>query len=169
VAAPVFAVYASLVRARLPSPHRDVFFFGAVAFVAETTVQSWLWAGATWHANGLTPATARTLLDLASFWGPTLTSTTVTMLAPIAVWALAREAVVPRWVALLAGVAAAEQVAETVTVFGRSGFIAPGGPMNTYLGAGLVAGALLALGVALALPRRVGDSPRHDAAVLDSA
>jgi hypothetical protein len=32
----------------------------------------------------------------------------------------------------------------------RHGFIAPGGPMNIYLGAGLVALALLSLGIALA-------------------
>ena len=37
-----------------------------------------------------------------------------------------------------------------MTIFGRHGFIAPGGPMNIYLGAGLVAVALLALGLCAA-------------------
>ena len=33
---------------------------------------------------------------------------------------------------------AVEQSIETITVFGKSGFIAPGGPMNFTLGAGLL-------------------------------
>src|SRR6478736_303093 len=48
-------------------------------FAAETAVQGWIWGGMAWHAGDLQPATARTLLDVASFWGPVLTSTTVTM------------------------------------------------------------------------------------------
>jgi len=39
---------------------------------------------------------------------------------------------------------------ETVTIFGRSGFIAPGGPMNLQLGAGLTLLAFGATGVVLA-------------------
>jgi hypothetical protein len=147
---PVFATYAALVRARLPSPHRDIFFFGALAFAAETAVQAWLWAGMAWHANELQPATARTLLDVASFWGPVLTATTVTMLAPVVVLALRGDAGLPRWLGWVSAVAVAEQLVETITIFGRHGFIAPGGPMNIYLGAGLVAVALLSLGITAA-------------------
>src|SRR5438445_6694518 len=148
--APLFATFAALVRAQLPAPHRDVFFFGAIAFAAETAVQGWLWAGMAWHAGQLQPATARTLLDVASFWGPVLTSTTVIMLAPVVVLALRGAAGLPRWLGVIGGIALAEQVAETVTIFGRHGFIAPGGPMNVFLGAGLVAVSLLCLGVAAA-------------------
>jgi hypothetical protein len=36
-----------------------------------------------------------------------------------------------------------------VTIFGRHGFIAPGGPMNTILGAALVGVWIVCLGVAL--------------------
>ena len=36
-------------------------------------------------------------------------------------------------------VAFAEQAVETITVFGTHGFTAPGGAMNTVLGAGLTA------------------------------
>jgi hypothetical protein len=144
---PLFATFAALIRARLPSPHRDVFFFGAITLAAETAVQAWIWAGLAWHAGQLQPATARTLLDVASFWGPVLTSTTVTVLVPVALLGLRGGAWIPRWVGLVAGVAVAEQAVETITVFGRHGFIAPGGPMNVYLGAGLVAVALLVLGV----------------------
>jgi hypothetical protein len=150
LSAPLFATYAALVRARLPAPHRDVFFFGALAFAAETAIQAWIWAGMAWHANELQPATARTLLDVASFWGPVLTSTTVTMLAPVVVLALQGRAGLPRWLGWVCAVAVAEQLVETITIFGRHGFIAPGGPMNIYLGAGLVAVALLSLGVTAA-------------------
>jgi hypothetical protein len=147
IGAPLFATYAALVRDRLPAPYRDVFFFGAIAFAAETTVQAWIWAGLAWHASVLEPATARTLLDVARFWGPLLTSTTITMLAPIVVLA-ARGEEVPAWVGAVCAVALAEQVVETITVFGRHGFIAPGGPMNVGLGAGLTAVALLSVGYA---------------------
>ena len=150
LSAPLFAVFAALIRSELPSPHRDVFFFGAIAFAAETAVQAWVWAGMAWHAGQLDPGTARTLLDVASFWGPVLTSTTITMLAPVVVLGLRRDAVLPRWVGVIAAVAVAEQLIETITIFGRHGFIAPGGPMNIYLGAGLVGIALLGLGIAVA-------------------
>jgi hypothetical protein len=150
IAMPFFAVLAALIRAQLPAPYRDVFFFGAIALVAETAVQAWLWGGMAWHADQLEPATARTLLDIASFWGPVLTSTTVTMLAPVALLALRGDPAVPRWLGLTAGVAVVEQVVETITVFGKSGFIAPGGAMNVVLGAGLVAIAILGLGISAA-------------------
>ena len=47
----------------------------------------------------------------------------------------------------MTGIALVEQLIETVTIFGRLGFNAPGGPMNVYLGAGLFAISLLCLGV----------------------
>jgi apolipoprotein N-acyltransferase len=161
---PLFATVAALVRARLPEPHRDVFFFGAIALAAETAVQGWFWAGMSWHADQLQPATARTLLDVASFWGPVLTSTTVTMLAPVALLALSGRAGLPRWLGIVAAVAVAEQLVETVTIFGTHGFIAPGGPMNIYLGAGLVAVTLLGLGITMArTPEHVSAPERASA------
>lgn len=99
-----------------------------------------------WHADQLQPAMARSILDVASFWGPALTGTTITMLAPVTVLALQSETL-PRWLGVVTGIALLEQLVETITIFGRQGFIAPGGPMNLYLGAGLVAVALLCLGV----------------------
>jgi apolipoprotein N-acyltransferase len=155
LSAPFFATFVALVRAQLPAPHRDVFLFGAVAFAAETAVQSWIWGGMAWHAGDLDPATARTLLDVASFWGPVLTSATITMLAPVVLLALRGEAGLPRWLGLVGAVALVEQLVETITIFGRHGFIAPGGPMNIYLGAALVGVWLLCLGVTLARSGRV--------------
>ena len=88
----LLAVYAAIVRSNLPPPHRDVFFFGAVALVAETAAQGWLWGGLALHPNQLQPATARTLLDVAIYWGPLLTGAAITMLAPVAVLSFQRRA-----------------------------------------------------------------------------
>jgi hypothetical protein len=146
----VFAVFASLIRRQLPAPHRDVFFFGAIALAVEGAVQGWIWAGLSWHADQLDPATARTLLDVASFWGPVLTSATILMLAPVTVLAWRGQAGLPRWLAVVTGVAVIEQLIETITIFGQRGFTAPGGPMNLFLGAGLVLVAFVSLGIATA-------------------
>jgi hypothetical protein len=150
IGGPVFALFASLVRERLPRPHRDVFLFGAIAFAAETAVYGWFWGGLALHGAALQPSTAQTLFAVANFWGPVLTSTTVAMLAPITVAAFQRRGELPQWVGVVVAVAVVEQLIETVTIFGHSGFIAPGGPMNNYLGAGLTGLALVVTGVALA-------------------
>ena len=154
---PLFATAAVLIRSHLPEPHRDLFLFGAIAYVAETAVQGWIWAGLAWHADELEPATARTLLDVADYWGPVLTSATLMMLAPIALLALGGRAGLPRWLGALAAVAAAEQLVETITIFGDEGFIAPGGPMNLQLGAGLVGVTFVCLGVVVG--RAIGSRP----------
>src|SRR5436189_2842699 len=56
----LFAVFAALIRERLPAVYRDVFLIGAVILIAESAVQGWIWAGLAWHADALEPATART-------------------------------------------------------------------------------------------------------------
>ena len=43
----------------------------------------------------------------------------------------------PRWLGVLGAVVMAEQAIEMVTIFGSTGFTAPGGAMNMQLGAGL--------------------------------
>lgn len=144
-----FAAFASMVRGYLPAPHRDLYFIGAVTLIAQTLVQSWLLAGLSLHPRLLQPTTGRLLLDVSLFWGPVLTSSTMMMLAPIAVLAF-QGRVFPRWLGYLAGAALLEQAIETITIFGRQGFIAPGGPMNLVLGAGLTSVALIAVGVTLA-------------------
>ncbi|HET6817993.1 MAG TPA: hypothetical protein VFH66_12280 [Mycobacteriales bacterium] len=147
LSSPLFALYAAFVRQRLPVGLRDLWLIGAVAFIAETALQSWIWLALAVHGRSISPGTARTLLDVADYWGPVLTSTTVMMLLPVLFAALGPEQMLPRWLGYLAAVAAAEQLVETLTIFGRNGFMAPGGPMNVFLGAGLVAVTLVALGV----------------------
>ena len=145
----LFVVFAALVRSHLPPVHRDLFLVGAVLLVAESSLQGWLWAGLAWHAGDLQASTARTIFDISSYWGPVLTSATVLMLAPVTIVAWSRDAGLPRWLGVVAGVALVEQLAETVTISGTHGFIAPGGPMNLVLGAGLTVIALIATGVAV--------------------
>ena len=146
----VLAVYAAMVRRNLPAPHRDVFFVGAIVLIAESAVQGWFWGGLALHPNQLEPGTARTLLDVASYWGPLLTGATITMLAPVVVLSFQRRAGLPMWLGIVSAIAIVEQAIETVTIFGHSGFAAPAGPMNLYLGASLVTVALISLGITLA-------------------
>jgi hypothetical protein len=148
---PVFAVFAAAVRTRLPAPHRDVFLLGAAGFIAETAVSLWFWTGLSWHAGQLAPPTARTLLDVVSFWGPVLNGATISMLAPVVVLSWGQRALLPRWVGIVGAVALVEQSVESVlTIFGQSGFVAPGGPMNLVLGTALVTIWGVCLGAALA-------------------
>ena len=161
LAAPLFAVYAAFVRVHLPAGLRDLFLIGAIAFLAETAVQTWLMLGLAWRGSELAPAAARTLLDVADYWGPVLTSTTIMMLVPVVAAAFGDERRLPRWLGVLAAVAVAEQLVETLTIFGHRGFMAPGGPMNVVLGALLVAIALIALGFVVAHLERA--EPVHPA------
>src|SRR5262249_18410589 len=147
IMAPFFAAFVALVRARLPSPHGDIFFFGGVALAVETAVMTWLWAGMALHVDQLQPATAHVLFDATSYWGPVLTSTTIMMLLPVV---LAKDGA-PRWVIWLGAVALVEQLVETITIFGHGAFLAPGGYMNTILGAALVGVWLVCLGITLGL------------------
>jgi len=155
LSAPLFALYAAFVRQHLPVGLRDLWLIGAVAFIAETAVQSWIWLALAFHTHSVNPDTSRTLLDVANYWGPVLTSTTLMMLVPVVFAALGPDQMLPRWLGYLAAVAAVEQLVETLTIFGKSGFMAPGGPMNVFLGAGLVAVTLVALGVVVAQRERV--------------
>lgn len=150
LASPLFALYAAFVRVHLPVGLRDLFLIGAIAFLAETAIQTWIALALSWHGSALSPATARTFLDVADYWGPVLTSTTIMMLTPVVMAAFGDDGRLPRWLGILAGVAVAEQLVETLTIFGKHGFMAPGGPMNVILGAVLVAVTLVALGFVVA-------------------
>ncbi len=140
-----FSAFAGIVRVLLPAAAGNVFLLGAAAFVVETAVQAWVWAGLALHAATLDPRTAYTVLDVARLWGPLLTGATMTMIAAVSVLGFGREPLIPRWLAWLGILAFAEQALETITVFGSHGFLAPGGPMNALLGASLTLLWLLGL------------------------
>ena len=79
-------------------------------------------------------------------WGPLLiTFTTLTF--GVLAWAGWKGGQVPIWVGILAAVTLAEQLIESITIFRSKGFIAPGGAMNSLLGAGLTVITWLIAGV----------------------
>lgn len=106
------------------------------------------------RADRLEPATARTLLDVAIYWGPVLTGAWMTMIGPVALLALRGHARLPRWLGVLSLVVVAEQALETMTIFGPAGFTEPGGPMNMQVGGSLTMGWLVAFALWGGLRRR---------------
>jgi hypothetical protein len=149
-----FAVMFTLLRQLLPAPHRDVFFFGGIAATVSYVVQGWIWGGLALHADRLEPAMARTVLDVALFFGPVLTGATTTTTGPVTLLALRGQAGLPRWLGVFGAIAFVEQAIETVTIFGSSGFTEPGGAMNLQLGAALTVGWWLAFAAWGGLRRR---------------
>ncbi len=143
---PVFVIYAVLMAEVLGRVLGRVFLVGASSVAVLTVVQSWILVAVARRPNNIDPATARTLLDVASYWGPTLTAFTMLTLGAIAVGAIQRNAL-PRWVGYVSAVVLIEQLIETITVTGTSGFMGAGGPMNTILGAGLTLLAWLLAGI----------------------
>jgi hypothetical protein len=145
------AVVIGYARDRLDGPAGYVFTVGAAVLIAQVGIAAWFNAGLALHAGSLDPATARTLADIASMWGPLLTVAAIMLAGPV-VWA-ARQGRFPRWLAVIAAVFVVEQFVELLTIIGPVGsFIAPGGPMNVFLGGALFGVFLFGLGLALALP-----------------
>lgn len=133
-AALALTVFGGMVTALLPKPHRYIFFGGILMWVITGMVQAWFWAGLAFRPEDLEPATARTLFDIPQYWGPIINGSTMTMAAAIILLGFGASSLVPRWLLWLSVILFVEQAIETVTVFGQSGFFAPGGTMNLYLG-----------------------------------
>jgi hypothetical protein len=124
-------------------------------FAATGTVWTWFNAGLALHAATLDPHITRTLVDVSLYFGPILTVADVLLAGSIGIAAWRGDGGLPRWLAYFSAAFALEQAIETITVFGKSGFIAPGGDMNFQLGAGLLFVWLIALGVATSRGRAV--------------
>jgi hypothetical protein len=135
-------------RSRLSGIGRDVMLLGAASLVITTAVWTWFNVGLALHPSTLDPHVARTVTDVAAYFGPVLTVSVVLLIAPVGLTAWRREGGLPRWLGWLTIVFVAEQSVESITVFGKSGFIAPGGPMNFMLGAGLLLVWVIAAGAA---------------------
>jgi hypothetical protein len=135
-------------RSRLAAKSRDVMLLGATGLVITTIVWSWFNLGLALHPDTLDPHVARTVTDISAFFGPVLTVSIVLLIVPIGLAAWRGEGGFPRWLAWLTAVFAVEQSLETITVLGKRGFIAPGGPMNNLLGAGLFLVWVVAAGAA---------------------
>ena len=84
------------------------------------------------------------------------------MAAAMAALGFGASPIIPRWLMWVSVIFLVEQAVETITVFGQTGFIAPGGTMNVYLGgaigflwvSGVVYWALQRIDAADAQPKR---------------
>ena len=153
-------IFAGQVSALLPKAHGYVFFAGVIGFAITAQVQAWFWAGLAFHPQDLDPATARVLFAIPAYWGPLVNGSTATMAAAFAALGFATSPIIPRWLTWLSVVFCLEQVIETVTVFGETGFLAPGGTMNVYLGG--VLGFAWVAGVVHWALRQMDRTPQPD-------
>jgi len=131
---------------------------GAAAFVIETAVQAWFWAGMAIDPGSLDPATVRLAFSIVSFWGPILTGATMAMIGAVTALGLRSKPAIPRWLTILGVIAFIEQAIETITVFGTRGFTAPGGAMNLQLGAGIT--LVWIVGLVVWAARELGERDR---------
>jgi len=132
----LFLVFALLMREVLGGFAGNAFLVGSIGVSILTTAYSWFNLGLARRPASVDPATARTLYDVAGFWGPLLITFTTLTLGALA-WAGWKGGQLPKWVGIVASITLAEQLIESITIFGSKGFIAPGGAMNSLLGAGL--------------------------------
>ena len=133
-----------------------MFTIGSALVLVEMAIAMWFTAGLALHPDQLGSATARTVADVVTMWGPILTAADIMVAAPILL--AANDGQFPRWLGIGAAVFAVEQLIETITIIGPPGsFISPGGPMNFYLGGALFILFFLALGIALSLDPQPAD------------
>lgn len=128
------AIFGGQVSAVMPKPQRYIFLAGVIGAAITAQVQGWFWAGLAFHPEGLAPATARTLFNIPTYWGPIVNGSTTAMAAGFVAMGFGASPLIPRWLAWLSVIFFIEQAVETITIFGHIGFIAPGGTMNVYLG-----------------------------------
>jgi hypothetical protein len=143
-----FFVLVAWTRRALPDVYGFAFLGASAAFVTQAAVVLWFYSGTAVHAETIDPEIARSLLDVASYFGPVLTTTVVVMAGAVGLAAL-RESSFPTWFGWVTALFAVEQLAELATVYGDSGFAAPGGAWNNVLGAGLFGLWILILGFVL--------------------
>jgi hypothetical protein len=148
-----FVILMAHVRSFLSGLCREVMLISVTLFAATGTVFTWFNAGLALHATTLDAHVTRTLVDISAYFGPILTVTDVLLAGAIGLAAWRGDGGLPRWLAYFSAVFALEQAIETITIFGKTGYIAPGGDMNFQLGAGLFLVWLIALGVATSRDR----------------
>jgi len=118
-----FVILMAHVRSFLSGLSRDVMLISVAIFVATGTVWTWFHAGLALHAATLDATVTRTLVDISVYFGPILTVVDVLLAGAIGFAAWRCDGGLPRWLAYLSVVFALEQAIETMTIFGKSGFI----------------------------------------------
>ncbi len=140
------AALVAFVANRMSTAARYAFLVAAATTVGLLAVGLLLRLGLALHPATVDPATARTVADIEAYGLPLLTFPIIVQAAAI-VFAV-RAGDFPGWLAVVSGVLVVEQLAESATVFGTHGFLAPSGDMNSLLGPTLYGIWLIALGVA---------------------
>jgi hypothetical protein len=148
-----FVILMAHVRTFLSGLSRDVMLISVTVFAATGTVWTWFNAGLALHAATLDADVTRTVVDVGRYFGPVLTVADVLLAGSIGLAAWRGDGGLPRWLAYVSAAFVLEQAIETITVLGKSGFIAPGGDMNFQLGAGMFVVWLVAVGVATSTDR----------------
>lgn len=148
-----FLVLVAWTRRALPALHGYAFLAAAGAFVGQAMIGVWITAALALHSSSVAPETARTLMDVSSYFGPVLTATDVVLAGAVALAVFGHNSL-PRPVGVISLVFAVEQLAESFTVYGSKGFAAPGGDWNADVGGALFAVWIVTLGVGLALKGR---------------
>ncbi len=128
------AIFGGQVAAVMPKPNSYIFLAGVLGFAITAQVQAWFWAGLAFDPQALNPAAARTVFVMAAFWGPLVNGSTTAMAIAFVALGFRASPIIPNWLTWLSILFFLEQAIETITVFGKTGFIAPGGTMNVYLG-----------------------------------
>ncbi len=145
------AVVLAFARDWLTGPSAHLFTIGSAVLVAQLCVSIWFTAGPALRPGQLDTGAARVVGDVGSMWLPAATIANILVAIPILLYA--NEGHLPRWLGIGTAVFTVEQLIETITILGPPGsFIAPGGPMNQYLGGTLTAAFFLAVGIAVSLP-----------------
>ncbi len=127
-------IFGGQVSALLPKPHRYIFFAGVLGFAITAQVQAWFWAGLALHPEGLDAGAARPSSTYRTTGDRSSTDRPRPWQRPLPLSGSEPHDSIPRWLLWLSAIFFVEQAIETITVFGKSGFTAPNGPMNVYLG-----------------------------------
>jgi len=153
------AIFGAQVASLLPRLHGYIFLAGALGWTITFQVQAWFWAGLAFHPEDLDPSAARTIFAIPAYWGPLVNGSSITMAAALLPLGFGASRTIPSWLARLNLVFFIEQAIETITVFGHSGFLAPAGSMNVYVGG--VLGFAWAAGVANWAMRQMNAAERR--------
>ena len=93
-----------------------VFTIGAAVVVVEVGIETWFTAGLALHPDQLGSATARTITDIVTMWGPMLTIAEISVAVPILL--AANDGRFRLGGDDLAAVFAVEKLIETITTIG---------------------------------------------------
>ncbi len=128
----------------------DTWLAGGILLAAGGVIAVMIQLGLALRAPTTLPATARTLLDVASFYAPVATAAVFTLAASAALGAL-RDHTLPRWAGWISAAYAAYELLESLTISGNEGAFGPGGTINA-IGTGLFLAWAIVIGIGASRP-----------------